>query len=437
MKTCPACQQTYPDDVDSCPRDGSRLVPEVREERECPYCAELILKKARVCKHCGRDVEPLVKPDAPVQVLSLAPPVCDICRQPITPTQVANWLRGRPVHDSCAGRPQERRSFEAAGSQVPSASAPQPGQASGPSAAMPPRLQTSGAEPGLGERRTEPWPPGNRKSNAPTLVAIGLGLLALFAVVGIGYFSGSNDASSVTEVTSEPQNDTEGYDQHPWDCTIDEFRHAVADGRPTSSPAYAEHDSDEGYTDLSGNGFPSSDEFGAHSYLGYYTVVVMHYLEQVPSIGFGRRQPLPGEGYFADPLRVPDEIIAFYDKSNEMYYFFYKKRLAYVSIPVDSDPAETLRSKHGFIGHSSFHSGDTFSGEYAIDLFKRGDTNTRIYSVHYRREDVALEQRFLIYIPTSTLYRLTAEVRAKVQAAKQEEIREQERTEQETTGKVQ
>ncbi|MGZ5459582.1 MAG: hypothetical protein ACXW5U_10965 [Thermoanaerobaculia bacterium] len=28
----------------------------VRDERECPFCAELILKKARVCKHCGRDV---------------------------------------------------------------------------------------------------------------------------------------------------------------------------------------------------------------------------------------------------------------------------------------------------------------------------------------------------------------------------------------------
>lgn len=31
----------------------------VREERECPFCAELILKRARVCKHCRRDVEPL------------------------------------------------------------------------------------------------------------------------------------------------------------------------------------------------------------------------------------------------------------------------------------------------------------------------------------------------------------------------------------------
>lgn len=30
-----------------------------RDERECPLCAEPILKKARLCKHCGRDVEPL------------------------------------------------------------------------------------------------------------------------------------------------------------------------------------------------------------------------------------------------------------------------------------------------------------------------------------------------------------------------------------------
>ena len=37
-------------------------VPSGREERECPYCAELILKKARVCKHCGRDVDPALPP---------------------------------------------------------------------------------------------------------------------------------------------------------------------------------------------------------------------------------------------------------------------------------------------------------------------------------------------------------------------------------------
>jgi uncharacterized membrane protein YdbT with pleckstrin-like domain len=30
-----------------------------RVERECPYCAEPILARARVCKHCGRDVVPV------------------------------------------------------------------------------------------------------------------------------------------------------------------------------------------------------------------------------------------------------------------------------------------------------------------------------------------------------------------------------------------
>ena len=30
---------------------------EPRLERECPYCAEKILLKAKVCKHCGRDVD--------------------------------------------------------------------------------------------------------------------------------------------------------------------------------------------------------------------------------------------------------------------------------------------------------------------------------------------------------------------------------------------
>jgi formylglycine-generating enzyme required for sulfatase activity len=60
MKSCPICQQEYSDIVEFCARDGARLSGEVRDERECPYCAERILKKARVCRYCGRDVEPLV-----------------------------------------------------------------------------------------------------------------------------------------------------------------------------------------------------------------------------------------------------------------------------------------------------------------------------------------------------------------------------------------
>jgi len=35
--------------------------PAARVERECPFCAEPILSRAKVCKHCGRDVEPLAR----------------------------------------------------------------------------------------------------------------------------------------------------------------------------------------------------------------------------------------------------------------------------------------------------------------------------------------------------------------------------------------
>ena len=36
---------------------GTRpVLSEPRDERECPHCAELILVKAKVCKHCGGDV---------------------------------------------------------------------------------------------------------------------------------------------------------------------------------------------------------------------------------------------------------------------------------------------------------------------------------------------------------------------------------------------
>jgi uncharacterized membrane protein YdbT with pleckstrin-like domain len=38
---------------------GSREPAAARVERECPYCAERILARARVCKHCGRDVVPV------------------------------------------------------------------------------------------------------------------------------------------------------------------------------------------------------------------------------------------------------------------------------------------------------------------------------------------------------------------------------------------
>ena len=36
-----------------------RPTPAVSDIRQCPFCAEDIKKAAVVCKHCGRDVEPI------------------------------------------------------------------------------------------------------------------------------------------------------------------------------------------------------------------------------------------------------------------------------------------------------------------------------------------------------------------------------------------
>lgn len=32
------------------------LVTEIRVEVECPHCAEIILAKAKICKHCGKEI---------------------------------------------------------------------------------------------------------------------------------------------------------------------------------------------------------------------------------------------------------------------------------------------------------------------------------------------------------------------------------------------
>jgi uncharacterized protein with PIN domain len=30
-----------------------------KQERECPYCAETVLQKAKICKHCGSELPPV------------------------------------------------------------------------------------------------------------------------------------------------------------------------------------------------------------------------------------------------------------------------------------------------------------------------------------------------------------------------------------------
>mgnify|MGYP003575375673 CR=1 FL=1 len=52
-------QVTAPDDARIAFATAGQSQP--REERDCPYCAERILTRAKVCKHCGRDVVPLAQ----------------------------------------------------------------------------------------------------------------------------------------------------------------------------------------------------------------------------------------------------------------------------------------------------------------------------------------------------------------------------------------
>src|SRR2546429_9188062 len=49
-------------------RSKSAGAPETQELRKCPECAELILREAKKCKHCG----PGVDPAAPVKGASAA-----------------------------------------------------------------------------------------------------------------------------------------------------------------------------------------------------------------------------------------------------------------------------------------------------------------------------------------------------------------------------
>jgi hypothetical protein len=70
VQICPKCsaQNTLvpsdsPEGQRLAPDQQSSSTPDGRLERPCPWCAEPILPAAKVCKHCGRDVEPVAYPE--------------------------------------------------------------------------------------------------------------------------------------------------------------------------------------------------------------------------------------------------------------------------------------------------------------------------------------------------------------------------------------
>jgi len=78
------------------------------EERECPFCAETILKTARVCKHCRHDVEPLAADD-------IAPPAAPsqtILELPISHPQASNPIAAASLPPVAATLPSLRTAPE-------------------------------------------------------------------------------------------------------------------------------------------------------------------------------------------------------------------------------------------------------------------------------------------------------------------------------------
>ncbi len=55
---CPTCDKETLIPASQAPAQSAATIPQAqaRDEVECPWCAERILAKAKVCKHCGKDV---------------------------------------------------------------------------------------------------------------------------------------------------------------------------------------------------------------------------------------------------------------------------------------------------------------------------------------------------------------------------------------------
>ncbi|PSH04775.1 MAG: hypothetical protein CXZ00_05225 [Acidobacteria bacterium] len=171
------------------------------------------------------------------------------------------------------------------------------------------------------------------------------------------------------------QNDNEGYDGHPWGQDITAFKQL--------------------------NNIYSSCGIGD----------ALQWIEQVPGLK-GRSGYVPDSRYKPDIEIAPADTEAS-SRDNTLLYYFYGQKLAFVVVRMTGDPETTLESKYQRVATASFvNENDGQQGQYRITLFKRGATNTRIYNV----SNSHLGHHCLVYMPSSVLYQIGADVKHKIAA---------------------
>lgn len=83
-----------------------------RPLRKCPYCAEMILAEANVCKHCSRDVEPLATTEDSEPFHHEGPTefnkICPGCGKKIGWNHAVVAYAGKRYHHRCAVRERAR-----------------------------------------------------------------------------------------------------------------------------------------------------------------------------------------------------------------------------------------------------------------------------------------------------------------------------------------
>jgi hypothetical protein len=235
------------------------------------------------------------------------------------------------------------------------------------------------------------------------------------------------------------QNDADGYNRHPWGQSRSEFARSFEAQEKTCSEltsATFRKPVPDGFNGdwLAWYSSGSADSNGNRYHIWYFTMLVLDKLEKIPNAN-----PL---GAFVNESHWTDALTVCADKPEDTYYFFNNNRLVLVAAEVPSgfttraeaaqylasgrggasDPDELLKSKYQYVSSEEFTVDSKSAGDHGphtVKLFKRGNTNTRIYSVLSWWNWG--QTRFLIYVPNAYYQQIGTGVNAAVLRENDEE----------------